>query len=109
MTLQSRILGSSGFKASILGIGDLADRALPLEKCVAAIHRTLEDGLNLIDTALGYEDGCGEAIVVSALRGRREGLFVIDKIDDLDTPAGPKVDASFKALGLGRQSAENTC
>jgi len=100
MTLQRRTLGSTGFKASILGIGDLADRALPLEKCVATIHRAMDAGLNLIDTAPGYEDGYSEAIVGTALRGRREGMFVIDKIDEPDKPVGPQVDASLKALGL---------
>jgi aryl-alcohol dehydrogenase-like predicted oxidoreductase len=100
MTPQKRILGPTGFKAFILGIGDLADRTVPLETCVATIHRAMDAGLNLIDTAPGYEDGYSEAIVGTALRGRREGMFVIDKIDELDKPVGPQVDASLKALGL---------
>ena len=100
MTPQTRILGSTGFNASMLGIGDLADRAVPMERCVATIHRAMDFGLNLIDTAPGYEDGYSEAIVGAALQGRREGMFVIDKIDDLDKPAGPQVDGSLKALGL---------
>ena len=100
MTPQTRILGSTGFNASMLGIGDLADRAVPMERCVATIHRAMDFGLNLIDTAPGYEDGYSEAIVAAALQGRREGMFVIDKIDELDKPAGPQVDGSLKALGL---------
>ncbi|MHC1764028.1 MAG: aldo/keto reductase [Verrucomicrobiia bacterium] len=100
MTPQTRILGSTRFNASMLGIGDLADRAVPMERCVATIHRAMDFGLNLIDTAPGYEDGYSEAIVGAALQGRREGMFVIDKIDDLDKPAGPQVDGSLKALGL---------
>jgi aryl-alcohol dehydrogenase-like predicted oxidoreductase len=100
MTPQTRILGSTGFKASMLGIGDLADRAVPMERCVATIHRAMDFGLNLIDTAPGYEDGYSEAIVGAALQGWREGMFVIDKIDELDKPAGPQVDGSLKALGL---------
>jgi len=102
MTLQKRILGSTGFDASVLGIGDLADRAVPMETCVATIHRAMDFGLNLIDTAPGYEDGYSEAIVGAALRERREGMFVIDKIDELDKPVGPQVGASLKALGLDR-------
>jgi aryl-alcohol dehydrogenase-like predicted oxidoreductase len=100
MTLQKRILGSTGFDASVLGIGDLADRAVPMETCVATIRRSMDFGLNLIDTAPSYEDGYSEAIVGTALRGRRQGVFVIDKIDELDKPVGPQVDASLKALGL---------
>ena len=100
MTLQKRVLGSTGFNASILGIGDLADRGVPMKTCVATIHRAMDFGLNLIDTAPGYVDGYSEAIVGAALRGRREGMFVIDKIDDLDEPVGPQVDGSLKALAL---------
>jgi 1-deoxyxylulose-5-phosphate synthase len=100
MTLQKRKLGSTGFDASILGIGDLADRAVPIETCVATLHRAMDAGLNVIDTAPSYEDGYSETIVGAALRGRRQGMFVIDKIDHLDKPVGPQVDGSLKALGL---------
>jgi len=100
MQLKERPLGSTGFQATVLGIGDLADRSVPLETCVATIHRAMDFGLNLIDTAPGYEDGYSEAIVGAALRGRREGMFVIDKIDHLDQPVGPQVDRSLQALGL---------
>lgn len=100
MRRVKRPLGSTGFQASILGIGDLADRSVPLEQCVATIHRAMDFGLNLIDTAPAYEDGYSEAIVGAALRGRRDGMFVIDKIDHLDKPVAPQVDASLQALGL---------
>ena len=100
MKPQTRTLGSTGFNASGLGIGDLADRAVPMAKCVATIHRAIDFGLNLIDTAPGYEDGYSEAIVGAALRDRREGMFVIDKIDDLDQPVAPQVHASLERLGM---------
>jgi hypothetical protein len=34
------------------------------------------------------------------LRGRREGMFVIDKIDHLDRPVRPQVDESLARLGI---------
>lgn len=98
--MKTRPLGKTGFAASILGIGDLADRSVPLEKCVATLHRAMDRGLNLIDTAPMYESGYSEQIVGAALKGRREGMFVIDKIDHLEQPIGPQVDASLQALGL---------
>ncbi|HWI59771.1 MAG TPA: aldo/keto reductase [Bacillota bacterium] len=98
--MKRQPLGSTGFHATVLGIGDLADRSVALEQCVATVHRAMDFGLNLIDTAPGYEDGYSEAIVGAALRGRREGMFVIDKIDHLDEPVGPQVDSSLKALGM---------
>jgi 1-deoxyxylulose-5-phosphate synthase len=100
MKMETRGLGSTGFNASVLGIGDIADRSVPLEECVATIHRAMEFGLNLIDTAPGYEAGYSEEIVGAALRGRRDGMFVIDKIDELDAPVAPQVDASLRKLGV---------
>jgi aryl-alcohol dehydrogenase-like predicted oxidoreductase len=98
--MKRRPFGKTGAQVSVLGIGDIADRSLPLEKCVATIHRAMDHGLNLIDTAPGYEAGYSEQIVGTALRGRRDGMFVIDKIDDLVAPVTPQVDASLRALGL---------
>jgi aryl-alcohol dehydrogenase-like predicted oxidoreductase len=52
----------------------------------------MDFGLTVIDTAPSYEDGYSEAIVGAALQGRREGMFVIDKIDHLDQPVNPQVE-----------------
>jgi aryl-alcohol dehydrogenase-like predicted oxidoreductase len=95
-----RPLGRTGFVSTVLGIGDLADRRLPIEQCVATVRRAMDAGLNIIDTAPGYEDGYSEQIVAAALAGRREGVFVIDKIDHMDKPVGPQVDASLAALRI---------
>src|SRR5512140_3472799 len=95
-----RPLGKTGFVATALGAGDLADRAVPRDTCVATLRRALDAGLNVVDTAPMYEDGYSEEIVGAALRGRREGIFVIDKIDHLDRPVGPQLDGSLERLGL---------
>ena len=46
-----RPLGRTGFVATRLGAGDVADRSLPLERCVATLRRALDAGLNIVDTA----------------------------------------------------------
>lgn len=98
--MKRRPLGGTGVGVSMLGIGDLADRSVPLAQCVATLQRAMDQGLNLVDTAPGYEEGYSEQIVGAALKGRREGMFVIDKIDHLDAPVGPQVDASLQTLGF---------
>ncbi len=98
-------LGRTGFKATILGIGDLADRDVPLDECVATVRRALDAGLNLIDTAPGYEDGYSEEIVGRALEGRREGVFVIDKIDHLDRPVAEQIEESLVRLRMDHVDA----
>jgi aryl-alcohol dehydrogenase-like predicted oxidoreductase len=84
----------------MLGIGDLADRKLSIETCIATVRRAIDAGLNVIDTAPGYEDGYSEQIVGHAVKGVRDGIFIIDKIDDLEAPVGPQIDASLRRLQL---------
>ncbi|HJZ50101.1 MAG TPA: aldo/keto reductase [Roseiflexaceae bacterium] len=95
-----RALGRTGFVATALGIGDLADRSLPLDACVATARRAIDAGLNLIDTAPGYEDGYSEQIVGIAVRDVRDQMFVIDKIDALEQPVEPQIEASLQRLQL---------
>jgi len=91
--------------ATQLGIGDLADRALPLESCVATVRRAIDAGLNVIDTAPGYEDGYSEQIVGAAIAGVRDQLFVVDKIDDLEAPVAAQIDASLRRLQIDHTDA----
>ena len=95
-----RELGRTKFIATVLGIGDIADRNLPIETCVDTVRRAMDAGLNVIDTAPGYEDGYSEEIVGRAVKGRRDTMFVIDKIDHADEPVMPQIDASLERLGL---------
>jgi aryl-alcohol dehydrogenase-like predicted oxidoreductase len=100
-------LGGTGFVVTPLGIGDLADRAVPLDDCVATARRAIDAGLNLIDTAPNYEGGYSETIVGRAVReafpgGRRDEVFVISKIDHPDEPIAPQVDGSLQRTGLDR-------
>jgi aryl-alcohol dehydrogenase-like predicted oxidoreductase len=100
-----RPLGRTGFAASLLGIGDLADRNLPLATCVATLRRGIDAGLNVVDTAPGYEEGYSEDIVAQAIKGVRDQLFVIDKVDDLAAPVGPQIEGSLRRLQLDHTDA----
>lgn len=98
--IPRRELGRTGFVATALGAGDVADRNLPLEVCVATLRRAIDAGLNVVDTAPGYEDGYSEEIVAEAVRGVRHELFLIDKIDDLSDPVTPQVEGSLRRLDV---------
>jgi aryl-alcohol dehydrogenase-like predicted oxidoreductase len=99
----SRPLGRTGFTTTAVGIGDIADASVPREQLVATLRRALDAGLNVIDTAPNYEAGLSEECVGEALRGRpRDGVFLIDKVDVLDAPVAPQVEASLKRLGQSR-------
>ena len=98
--LPRRALGWTRFEATRIGQGDVADRSVPRERCVATLRRALDAGVNVIDTAPSYEDGYSEEIVGEALRGRRGGVLLVDKIDHLDRPVAHQLDASLERLGL---------
>jgi len=100
-----RELGRTGFIATAIGIGDLADRNLPFETCVETARRAIDAGLNLIDTAPMYEDGYSEQIVGETVRGVRDRMFIINKIDELEKPVGPQIDASLSRMGLDHTDA----
>jgi aryl-alcohol dehydrogenase-like predicted oxidoreductase len=95
-----RELGRTDFRATAVGIGDLADRSVPFDTCVATLRRALDFGLNLVDTAPSYEDGYSEEIVGAAIAGRRSELFVIDKVDHFDRPIAPQIGESLRRLRL---------
>lgn len=98
--IPRRELGRTGFVATALGAGDVADRSLSLDVCVATLRRAIDAGLNVVDTAPGYEDGYSEEIVAEAVRGVRDELFLVDKIDDLGAPVTRQVEASLRRLRL---------
>jgi aryl-alcohol dehydrogenase-like predicted oxidoreductase len=105
MPLSHRPLGRTGFLASTLGIGDLADRSLPIEQCAATIRRAVDAGLNVIDTAPNYEEGYSEQIVGQALKGIRDAMFVISKVDELTEPVAPQIEASLGRLQMDHTDA----
>src|SRR5512143_2159349 len=67
----TRPLGRTGFVATAIGAGDLADRSVPKDRCVSTLRRALDAGVNVVDTAPMYEDGYSEEIVGEALPRRR--------------------------------------
>ena len=98
-------MGKTGFQATALGIGDIADRRIDVGTLVATLHRAMDAGLNLIDTAPNYESGYSEEVVGQALKGRRDGMFLISKIDHFDQAVPEQVDGSLKRLQVEQVDA----
>jgi methylglyoxal reductase len=84
-SMKMRELGTSGIKASVLGLGTFAIGGwfyggTDERKSIAAIHASLDHGVNLIDTAPIYGFGVAEQIVCKALKGRRDKAIVATKV-----------------------------
>ncbi|MGW4369515.1 aldo/keto reductase [Nocardia takedensis] len=77
-----RSLGRTGVRVSPLALGAMnfgARGKTTHEESIALIHRALDAGVNIIDTADTYSRGESEIIVGKALRGRREDVVLASK------------------------------
>ena len=82
--MRYKKFGRTGLDVSVLGVGTWAiggDHWGPIDddESVSAIQAMLDDGVNLIDTAPGYNWGHSEQIVGRAVQGRRDKVFISTK------------------------------
>jgi aryl-alcohol dehydrogenase-like predicted oxidoreductase len=98
--MQYRELGCTGWKVSAISFGTWAIGAewgaVNDRESLAALHRALDHGVNLFDTADVYGDGRSERLLAQ-LRGERSELFYIA------TKAGRRLDPHV-AGGYNRQN-----
>ncbi len=78
--MEYRSLGKSGLKVSEVGlgtnnIGGRTDEAASID----IIHRALELGVNLLDTAESYTQGHSEEIIGKAVKGKRHQTIIATK------------------------------
>ncbi|MFE5476284.1 aldo/keto reductase [Nocardia sp. NPDC056541] len=90
-----RLLGRTGVRVSpyVLGTMNFGSRGgTTHEESIALIHRALDAGINIIDTADTYSRGESEIIVGKALRDRRDQVILASKfhnaVDDDPTHRG---------------------
>src|SRR5215472_12782971 len=83
--MERRQLGRSGVEVSVVGLGTWPMRgewwgAADDAESIRTIHRALELGVTLIDTAEGYGAGHSEEVLGRALAGRRQQAVIADKV-----------------------------
>ncbi len=112
--MQKRQIGP--LEVSAIGLGCMGMTPIygapDPDECVATVHRAIELGITLIDTADMYGGGKNEELVGRALQGRRDKVVLATKFGNVRTPDGrPDVDgrpeyvpqacdASLKRLGV---------
>ena len=80
---QTRVLGRTGEKVSILGIGGfhVGDISVPDEIAIKIIRTAIDRGVNFMDNAWSYKNGRSETIMGRALRdGYRKKVFLMTKV-----------------------------
>jgi aryl-alcohol dehydrogenase-like predicted oxidoreductase len=81
--IEQRKLGNDGPSVGCLGYGAMVLEgyygASDDEQAVGAIHRALDVGMNMIDTADAYGNGHNETLIGRAIADRRQQAFVATK------------------------------
>lgn len=106
---------AAGLRLSVIGLGcwQFGSRDWGYGKgygettAVELVHRSLDLGVNLVDTAEVYARGVSEAIVGRALEGRRDEAFVATKVLPI-WPTASQVEehGRLSALRLGVRSID---
>ena len=81
--MRYRTLGRTGIKISPYALGAMMFGSMGNpddSECVRIVHRALDAGINVIDTAPAYSAGESEQIVGKALKGRRDDVILATKV-----------------------------
>src|SRR5579871_242316 len=99
--MPTRVLGRTGQRVSILGLG-CGSRLLMYkeeEKAHAALNKALDLGITYVDTAYAYGDGVSETWVGGVMKKRRKGVFLVTKVQVRNGDEAMKiVEGSLKRL-----------
>ena len=117
--MTERTLGKGGLRVSAVGLGCMGmsefynPKQMDDAESIRVIHRYLDAGGNLLDTADMYGVGRNEALVGRAIRDRRDRVVLATKFGNVRGPDGEflgvrgdpqyvreSCDASLKRLGV---------
>jgi aryl-alcohol dehydrogenase (NADP+) len=112
--MEYRTLGRSGVQVGAIALGTMMfgrGGNRDADECVRMVHRSIDAGINLFDTADGYGLGDSEEILGRAVAGRRDHAIVASKCffprgDDRNRRGGSRrwimqaCDESLRRLGL---------
>ncbi|MDQ0667772.1 aldo/keto reductase [Pseudomonas sp. W2I6] len=117
--MHTRQLGKNGPQVSAIGLGcmgmtDFYTTGTDTTEAIYTLHRALELGINLLDTADMYGPHTNEALIGKAIAGKRDQVFLASKFGIVRDPANPAlrgvngrpeyireaIDGTLKRLGV---------
>ena len=100
--MKYRQLGRTGLQVSEIGFGAWAIGgswgAQDESESLAALHKAIDLGVNLIDTAAGYGNGRSERIIAKVLKERKETVYVATKTPPAPGPWPPRCQLPNQAV-----------
>ncbi|CAI1011713.1 putative oxidoreductase [Serratia liquefaciens] len=111
--MQQRKLGPTGPLVSALGLGcmgmsDFYSTAHDEQEAIATLHRALELGVTLLDTADVYGPHTNEQLIGKAIKGKRQQVFLATKFGIVRDPANPAARGVSSRPEYIRQSVEGS-
>ncbi|WP_420065092.1 aldo/keto reductase [Pectobacterium colocasium] len=111
--MQQRKLGVNGPQVSAIGLGcmgmsDFYSTAQDEKESIATLHRALELGVTLLDTADMYGPHTNELLLGKAIKGKREQVFLATKFGIIRDPANPNARGVCGKPDYIRRSVEGS-
>ncbi|MBO1502993.1 aldo/keto reductase [Serratia proteamaculans] len=111
--MQQRQLGPNGPTVSALGLGcmgmsDFYSTAQDEQEAIATLHRALELGVTLLDTADMYGPHTNEQLIGKAIKGKRQQVFLATKFGILRDPTDPSARGVSSRPEYIRRSVEGS-
>ncbi|MFV3332260.1 aldo/keto reductase [Pseudomonas sp. NY15437] len=111
--MKTRRLGQQGPVVSAIGLGcmgmsDFYTTGSDEAESIATLHRALELGVTLLDTADIYGPHTNEELLGRALKGKREQVFLATKFGIVRTPEQPQARGANGRPEYVRQAVEGS-
>lgn len=102
-SLPNRMLGRTGRRVSILGIGmaPLGSDQTSFAEAEAVVHHALDSGITYVDVSPDY--GNAEDKLKNALKGRRDQVFLVTKVNPQQGDAAGvqrQIERSLQRMGV---------
>ena len=96
--ILKRTLGRTGLKVSAIGLGTIPLFRAPEKQARDVIKKSIDMGINFIDTARYYRDGFSEDRIGEVTPGIRKNLVLLSKSPNRTDKITEDVEKSLKAL-----------